>query len=53
MQKHDALLRLDSLEWAFECHLTSKLPTDLKIGPEFMKLLHDRLNELKEAISKI
>ena len=42
MQKRDALLKLDGLEWAFECHLTSKLPNDLKLTDEFMKLFYKK-----------
>lgn len=53
MQKRDALLKLDGLEWAFECHLTSKLPNDLKLTDEFMKLFYKNMNELREAIRNL
>jgi hypothetical protein len=50
MKKRDAILKLECLEWAFECHLGSKLESDLKITDEFMQLLYERMKELKDAI---
>jgi hypothetical protein len=53
MKKRDAILKLDSLEWAFECHLKSKLPSDLNLTDEFMTLFYERTKELKDAIQAL
>jgi hypothetical protein len=53
MKKRDAILKLESLEWAFECHLTSKLPSDLKLTDEFMQLFYERMKELKDTIQAL
>jgi len=53
MYKRTAILKLEHVQWSFENHCTSQMPTDLYITDEFMQLLTKRIRELVDEINKL
>lgn len=53
MQKRDAIIKLEHVQWAFENHVKAQMPSDLKLTPEYMALLERRITELVEELNKL
>ena len=53
VQKNDARLKLEYLQWCFERHVEAKTPSDLKVTTAFMDLLNTRVEELKAELAKL